>query len=250
MIRRRSIATSRWRSLVEPALVVVTVGALVAGGARVAGRMAWRSRRVLDRRHVGRAGARGAVGACGVAARTGRGGSDRGVVAGRHAARRRVPGGRVDRGDAGRRAGAGGGRGAPSLARLAGAARTRAAIRSAPDRLGGGSDTAQPRWRWTISWSWVPAKWCRWTGASSTRWPCWMNRCSPASRCRSSAAPASRSAAVWSTRATRSSCVPTRPRRTARTRASCGWPKKPERKARRSCGWPTGTPPGSYRWRC
>ena len=32
MIRGRSFAASRWRSLVEPALVVLTVGALVAGG--------------------------------------------------------------------------------------------------------------------------------------------------------------------------------------------------------------------------
>lgn len=32
MIRGRSFATSRWRSLVEPALVILTVGALAAGG--------------------------------------------------------------------------------------------------------------------------------------------------------------------------------------------------------------------------
>ena len=32
MIRGRSVAISRWRSLVEPALVVLTVGALAAGG--------------------------------------------------------------------------------------------------------------------------------------------------------------------------------------------------------------------------
>ena len=26
-------------------------------------------------------------------------------------------------------------------------------------------------------WSSAPARWCRSTGASSTRWPCWTNRC-------------------------------------------------------------------------
>ena len=110
---------------------------------RVAGRVACRSRRVLDRRHLGRARPRGAVGACGAAARAGRRGSDRGAIAGRHAARRRVLGRCIDRGDAGRRTRAGGGRRATSIARLAGAARTRAAIRSTPDRLGGDGDSAR-----------------------------------------------------------------------------------------------------------
>ena len=81
---------------------------------RVAGWLACRRRRLLDRRHIGRAGTRGVVGSRGVAARPGGRGSDRGAVAGRHAARRRVLGGCVDRGDAGRRTRARGGRRAPS----------------------------------------------------------------------------------------------------------------------------------------
>ena len=188
MIRGRSFATSRWRSLVEPALVVLTVGALAAGG--IAWLAGWHvvSRRLLDRRHTWSRWCPRCVGSRGVAARTGRGGSDRGAVAGRHAASGRIRRGCVDRGDAGRRSRPRGRRRAPRLPRLAGPARARAAIRPSAGRLGGERDPARPRWPWTICWSWARAKWCRWTGASSTRWPCWMNRCSPANRCRSSAA--------------------------------------------------------------
>ena len=103
----------RLRRLVEPALVVVTVAALATGG--IAWLAGWRA--VADWCWI--AGTVTAVVPAVVwmlaalRRRTGRGGSDRGAVAGRHIARRRVRGGRVDRGDAGRWAGAGrGGRAA------------------------------------------------------------------------------------------------------------------------------------------
>ena len=133
---------SRVRPLVEPALVVLTVGALAAGGlAWLAG---WRA--VADGCWIAGTWSRVVPAVVwvlvGAAARTGRRGSDRGAVAGRHAAGRRVPGRRVDRGDAGRWTCAGGGRRAPSLARPAGAARTRAAIRPTPGRHRGERDPA------------------------------------------------------------------------------------------------------------
>jgi cation transport ATPase len=53
-----------------------------------------------------------------------------------------------------------------------------------------------------------------------------------------------------STRATFSSYAPPRRHRTARMRVLCGWPNRLGRKARRSYGWPTAMRRGSSRWRC